>query len=158
MWLLANMRAREKNGHVTFFQSDSRCCDPAPQLRNSNGSLGGGIFTSDGSTPQMSQAYWEMVRSLENFPEAAMLRITILVHSLGFWWETGNMFGEALLSDITDSSEMNTEKFVLACWDVTAWTHHTGCYLVQLTDSLLTFDISFKISEHLEPKGRTEEL
>lgn len=45
------------------------------------------MVTSDGSTPQISRAYWVMVRSLENFPEAAMLRITILVHSVGFWGE-----------------------------------------------------------------------
>lgn len=52
------------------------------------GSFGGGIFTPDGSTPQMSLAYWAMVRSLENFPDAAMFRITILVHSLGFCTQT----------------------------------------------------------------------
>lgn len=49
-----------------------------------NGSLGEGNFMLDGSTPQISRAYWEIVLSLENFPAAAMFRITTLVHSLGF--------------------------------------------------------------------------
>lgn len=53
-------------------------------LAMNGGSFGGGILTSDGSTSQISQAYSAMVRSLENFPEAAMFLITILVHSLGF--------------------------------------------------------------------------
>ncbi|KAG7265642.1 hypothetical protein CRUP_029761 [Coryphaenoides rupestris] len=33
--------------------------------------------------PQISRAYSEMVRSLENLPQLPMLRITILVHPLG---------------------------------------------------------------------------
>lgn len=36
------------------------------------GSLGAGSLTSVGSTPQISRAYWAMVRSLENFPDAAI--------------------------------------------------------------------------------------
>lgn len=50
----------------------------------SRGSLGGGIFRSDGSTCQMSRAYSLMVRSLENLPAAAMFLITFLVHALEF--------------------------------------------------------------------------
>lgn len=49
------------------------------------GTLGGGIFRSEGSTFQMSLAYSLMVLSLENFPEDAMFLMTILVHSLEFW-------------------------------------------------------------------------
>lgn len=48
------------------------------------GMLGGGIFTADGSTPQISLAYSVIVLSLENLPEHAMFLITFLVHSLGF--------------------------------------------------------------------------
>lgn len=36
-------------------------------------SSGGGSFSSVGSTPQISRAYWAMVRSLENLPHPAML-------------------------------------------------------------------------------------
>lgn len=49
----------------------------------SRGSLGAGIFKSVGSTPHTSVAYSVMVRSLENFPVAAMFLITILVHWTG---------------------------------------------------------------------------
>lgn len=91
---------------------------PAPQFWDSNGgSLGGGIFTSDGSTPQISRAYWEMVRSLENFPEAAMLRITILVHSVGFWVETED---EELCQKIS-SSLLKTDH-----WTTTPKVHFTN--------------------------------
>lgn len=51
------------------------------------GSSGAGILSRLGSMPQISRAYWEMVRSLENLPQPAMLWITILVHSLGFCWD-----------------------------------------------------------------------
>ncbi|KAF3845247.1 hypothetical protein F7725_008410 [Dissostichus mawsoni] len=50
----------------------------------SRGSFGGGIFRSVGCTPHTSVAYSLIVRSLENFPVAAMFRITIFVHSFGF--------------------------------------------------------------------------
>ena len=43
-----------------------------------------------GSMPQISLAYWAMVRSLENLPEVAMFRITIRVHSLGFYKPKGS--------------------------------------------------------------------
>lgn len=48
-------------------------------------SSGAGRRWREGSTPQISRAYWAMVRSLENLPEVAMFLITIRVHSLGFW-------------------------------------------------------------------------
>lgn len=61
------------------------------QRTYSLGMLGGGIFTAEGSTPQISLAYSVIVLSLENLPEHAMFLITFLVHSLGFWkgneWE-----------------------------------------------------------------------
>lgn len=47
-------------------------------------SSGAGMRWRVGSTPQISLAYWAMVRSLENLPDVAMFRITIRVHSLGF--------------------------------------------------------------------------
>lgn len=47
-------------------------------------SSGAGRRLREGSMPQISRAYWAMVLSLENLPEVAMFRITILVHSLGF--------------------------------------------------------------------------
>ncbi len=68
----------------------NRRADPVDTVRpcctrpHSRGSLGGGILTSDGSTPQISRAYSAMVRSLENFPEAAIFLMTFLVHSFGF--------------------------------------------------------------------------
>lgn len=95
LWTTPSSAHREfQRSWVKYLQD--KCSDgvgPADQLRDSKGgSLGGGIFTSEGSTPQISRAYSEMVRSLENFPDAAMLRITILVHSLGFCRRTvGNI-------------------------------------------------------------------
>ena len=53
-------------------------------------SSGAGRGWREGSTPQISRAYWAMVRSLENLPEVAMFRITIRVHSLGFYRPKGN--------------------------------------------------------------------
>lgn len=43
-------------------------------------SCGGGSLISLGSTPQMSLAYSEIVLSLENLPDDAMLRTHILAH------------------------------------------------------------------------------
>lgn len=48
-------------------------------------SSGAGRRLREGSTPQISRAYWAIVRSLENLPDVAMFRITIRVHSLGFY-------------------------------------------------------------------------
>lgn len=42
------------------------------------------IFRSEGSMFQMSRAYSLIVRSLENFPEAAMFLSTILFQAFGF--------------------------------------------------------------------------
>lgn len=53
----------------------------ARSLDQSRGRLGGGIFLTDGSTPQISWAYSMMVLSLENLPEHAMFLMTFLVHS-----------------------------------------------------------------------------
>lgn len=53
-------------------------------------SSGAGRRWRVGSTPQISRAYWAMVRSLENLPEVAMFRITIRVHSLGFYRPKGS--------------------------------------------------------------------
>lgn len=91
------------------------------------------MVTSDGSTPQISRAYWAMVRSLENFPEAAMLRITILVHSVGFW-------GEGRGGGVHKSSSSPKVK------------EEQLCYLVELADSLLTPDVVFKICKYLKPE------
>lgn len=73
------------------------CCSRAPPVAGGNraggqrvvgahsrGSSGAGIFWRVGSTPQISRAYWAMVRSLENLPEVPMFRITFFVHSLEF--------------------------------------------------------------------------
>ncbi len=38
-------------------------------------------FTGQGFAPQISAAYWAMVRSLENFPEPATLRTALRVHA-----------------------------------------------------------------------------
>lgn len=73
---------RETWRHTNTLGMAEKQCSHLPHSR---GSLGGGILTSDGSTPQISRAYSVMVRSLENFPEAAMFLITVLVHSFGFW-------------------------------------------------------------------------
>lgn len=43
-------------------------------------SCGAGSLSHDGSTSQISLEYSSIVRSDENFPEAAMLRIHIRVH------------------------------------------------------------------------------
>lgn len=48
-------------------------------------SSGAGRRFREGSMPQISRAYWAMVLSLENLPDVAMFRITIRVHSLGFY-------------------------------------------------------------------------
>lgn len=53
-------------------------------------SSGAGRGWREGSTPQISRAYWAMVRSLENLPEVAMFLITIRVHSLGFYRPKGS--------------------------------------------------------------------
>lgn len=50
-------------------------------------SSGAGRRLREGSTPQISRAYWAMVLSLENLPDVAMFRITIRVHSLGFLYK-----------------------------------------------------------------------
>src|ERR1700677_2781749 len=42
-----------------------------------------GYFTGQGFAPQMSRAYSPIVRSLENLPEPAMLRMIFCVHSSG---------------------------------------------------------------------------
>lgn len=47
-------------------------------------SWGASSLIPDGSTPQISVAYSIIVRSLENLPEAAMLRRHMLAHSKGF--------------------------------------------------------------------------
>jgi hypothetical protein len=54
-------------------------------------SSGAGRRWREGSTPQISRAYWAMVRSLENLPEVAMFLITIRVHSLGFCRQQGKL-------------------------------------------------------------------
>lgn len=54
-------------------------------------SSGAGRRWREGSTPQISRAYWAMVRSLENLPEVAMFLITIRVHSLGFCRQQENL-------------------------------------------------------------------
>lgn len=46
-------------------------------------SCGGGSLISLGSTPQMSLAYSEIVLSLENLPDDAMLRTHIFAHCRG---------------------------------------------------------------------------
>lgn len=43
-------------------------------------SFGAGNFSRDGSTPQISLAYSVIVRSDENFPDDAMLRMHMRVH------------------------------------------------------------------------------
>ena len=48
--------------------------------RQCRGSSGAGMRCRVGSVPQISRAYCAMVRSLENFPAAAMFRITVRVH------------------------------------------------------------------------------
>lgn len=48
-------------------------------------SCGGGSLISLGSTPQMSLAYSEIVLSLENLPDDAMLRTHIFAHCRGSW-------------------------------------------------------------------------
>lgn len=56
---------------------------------------GSGSFSHDGSTPQISRAYSEIVRSLENFPLDAMLWIAISNHLAWFWKRKGEeMLGE----------------------------------------------------------------
>ena len=47
-------------------------------------SCGAGSLNSVGSVPQMSLAYSAIVRSLENFPEDAMLCNDICAHFNGF--------------------------------------------------------------------------
>lgn len=51
-------------------------------------SWGAKSLTPDGPTPQISVAYSVMVRSLENLPEAAILRRHIRAHSKGFWYSS----------------------------------------------------------------------
>lgn len=51
-------------------------------------SCGARSFTPDGPTPQISVAYSVMVRSLENLPEAAILRRHMRAHSIGFWYSS----------------------------------------------------------------------
>lgn len=51
-------------------------------------SWGAKSLTPDGPTPQISVAYSVMVRSLENLPEAAILRRHIRAHSMGFWYSS----------------------------------------------------------------------
>lgn len=50
--------------------------------RDQRGSSGAGILSRLGSMPQISRAYWAMVRSLENFPQEATFWITLRVHCL----------------------------------------------------------------------------
>lgn len=79
----AHMRASPGSGPYAAVPLGVLSC-PA-----SRGSLGGGIFRSEGSTCQMSRAYSLMVRSLENLPAAAMFLMTILVQALEFCEEKG---------------------------------------------------------------------
>lgn len=51
-------------------------------------SWGAKSLTPDGPTPQIFVAYSVMVRSLENLPEAAILRRHIRAHSKGFWYSS----------------------------------------------------------------------
>lgn len=47
-------------------------------------SCGAGNFSQDGSTPQISLAYSEIVLSLENLPDEAIFIMAIFVHSSVF--------------------------------------------------------------------------
>lgn len=102
-------------------------------------SSGAASFSKVGSTPQISRAYWEMVRSLENLPEPAMLRIAFLVHSLGFC-----------------SGRKNRESAGLKTFSSVKTVYNT--HLIQSTDFLLAFDVVLIVGENLEPaQGETKQ-
>ena len=50
-----------------------------------------GYFTGQGFAPQISCAYCPIVRSLENLPEPARLRMTFSVHSFGLRWSSQSL-------------------------------------------------------------------
>jgi len=64
-------RSRVRRTYKLYLPSASSRC-----------SWGAGSLSHDGSTSQISRAYSEIVLSLENLPDEAILWMTILVHSL----------------------------------------------------------------------------
>lgn len=109
-------------------------------------SSGAGRRWREGSTPQISRAYWAMVRSLENLPEVAMFRITIRVHSLGFCRSKGSS-GSLWWQDLHFLPHPNQgHQSPANPWPRTP-------HLVQGTDFLLAFNVVFIICEDFKPGG-----
>lgn len=112
-------------------------------------SSGAGRGWREGSTPQISRAYWAMVRSLENLPDVAMFRITIRVHSLGFYRPKGNS-GFILQVGSPASTPLHPSQGHRS--PASPWPR-TPPYLEQRADFLLTFDIVFIICKDFKPGG-----
>lgn len=68
---------------------------------DSTSSKGAGIFSSRGSTPQMSLAYSRMVRSEENFQEPAILAKTMRAHRISSYGKNKPSFNKTYLYAIS---------------------------------------------------------